>query len=163
MPWKTDLTASGHPTTRGPTAVVGTYATTAGPTKPFKPNASDQSMLLTQLSTALAGVKSCTFDLTATGGTSIKVDLKQLSKATIKVDGTAVPLDTTSANGWNMINETTASAVRQRLRHLARSQREDDRLQLPLRDHRRVVDGGARRQPMKPTTRLTAVATIVVL
>jgi len=104
-PWKTDLTASGHPTTRGPTAVVGTYATTAGPTKPFKPNASDQSMLLTQLSTALAGVKSCTFDLTATGGASIKVDLKQLSKATIKVDGAAVPLDMT--NGWNMINETT--------------------------------------------------------
>ena len=107
MPWKTDLTASGHPTTRGPTAVVGTYATTAGPTKPFKPNASDQSMLLTQLSTALAGVKSCTFDLTATGGASIKVDLKQLSKATIKVDGTAVPLDMASGNGWNMINETT--------------------------------------------------------
>ena len=35
MPWKTDLTASGHPTTRGPTATVGTYGTTAGPTKPF--------------------------------------------------------------------------------------------------------------------------------
>ena len=64
-------------------------------------------MLVTQLSTALAGVKSCTFDLTATGGASIKVDLKQLSKATIKVEGTAVPLDMASGNGWNMINETT--------------------------------------------------------
>jgi len=107
MPWKTDLTASGHTTTRGPTAVVGTYSATAGPTKPFKPNAADQTMLVSQLSTALAGVKSCTFDLTATGGTPIKVDLKQLSKATIKVMGTTVPLDTTSANGWNMVNETT--------------------------------------------------------
>ena len=107
VPWKTDLTASGHPTTPGPTATVGTYAATAGPTKPFKPSASDQSMLLTQLSTALAGVKSCTFDLTATGGTPIKVDLKQLNKATIKVEGTTVPLDTGNANGWDMVNETT--------------------------------------------------------
>jgi 3D (Asp-Asp-Asp) domain-containing protein len=105
--WRTDLTASGHPTTRGPTAVVGTYSPTAGPTKPFKPNAADQTMLVTQLSTALSGVKSCTFDLTTTGGTSIKVDLKQLNKATIKVEGTVVPLDATSANGWNMVNETT--------------------------------------------------------
>jgi hypothetical protein len=107
MPWKTDLTASGHPTTRGPTAVVGTYSPTAGPTKPFKPNAADQTMLLTQLSTALAGVKSCTFDLTATGGTPIKVDLKQLNKASIKVEGNTVPLDTGNANGWDMVNETT--------------------------------------------------------
>jgi hypothetical protein len=107
MPWKTDLTASGHPTTRGPTATVGTYGTTAGPTKPFQPSAGDQTMLATQLSTALSGVKSCTFDLTTTGGTPIKVDLKQLNKATIKVEGTPVALDTNSANGWNMINETT--------------------------------------------------------
>jgi hypothetical protein len=106
-PWRTDLTASGHPTTRGPTATVGTYSPTAGPTKPFKPSASDQNMLVTQLSTALSGVKSCTFDLTTTGGTSIKVDLKQLNKATIKVEGKPVSLDTSSANGWNMINETT--------------------------------------------------------
>jgi hypothetical protein len=106
-PWVADLSKSGHPTTRGPTATVGTYAAAAGPTKPFKPNASDQNMLVTQLSTALSGVKSCTFDLTTTGGTPIKVDLKQLNKATIKVEGTPVALDTNSANGWNMINETT--------------------------------------------------------
>jgi hypothetical protein len=106
-PWKADLTASGHTTTRGPTAVVGTYSATAGPTKPFKPDASDQNMLVTQLSAALSGVKSCTFDLTATGGTPIKVDLNQLNKASIKVQGTTVPLDTNSANGWNMVNQTT--------------------------------------------------------
>ena len=78
-PWRTDLTASGHPTTRGPTATVGTYATTAGPTKPFKPNASDQTMLVTQLSTALAGVKSCTFDLNDVSGKAIKVDTTKLN------------------------------------------------------------------------------------
>jgi hypothetical protein len=106
-PWKTDLTASGHPTTRGPTATVGTYGTTKGPTMPFQPSAADSTMLATQLSAALSGVKSCTFDLTATGGTPIKVDLNQLNKATIKVQGTTVPLDAASANGWNMINQTT--------------------------------------------------------
>jgi hypothetical protein len=107
MPWRADLTASGHPTTRGPTSVVGTYSPTAGPTKPFKPNAADQNMLLTQLSTALAGVKSCTFDLNNINGTAIKVDRNQLNKASIKVEGTIVPLDPNSANGWNMISDTT--------------------------------------------------------
>jgi hypothetical protein len=99
-PWKADLTASGHPTTRGPTAVVGTYATTAGPTMPFKPNASDQTMLVNQLSTAIAGVKSCSFDLTDVGGKSIKVDTTKLSSAHVLIMGTDVPLSAT--NGWNV-------------------------------------------------------------
>jgi hypothetical protein len=103
-PWKTDLTASGHPTTRGPTAVVGTYAATAGPTKPFKPNASDQTMLVTQLAAALSGVKSCTFDLSSINGKSIKVDLNQLNKASVVIEGTTVPLNNT--NGWGMATET---------------------------------------------------------
>lgn len=103
--WKADLTASGKANARGTT--LGTYAAAAGPTKPYMPSATDQQQLVTQLSTALAGVKSCTFDLTSTGGTAIKVDQKQLGKASVKVEGTTVPLDTTSANGWNMINDTT--------------------------------------------------------
>jgi hypothetical protein len=106
-PWRADLTASGHPQTRGPTAVVGTYSPTAGTTKPFKPNAADQSMLAAQLSTALAGVKSCTFDLNNINGTAIKVDRNQLNKASIKVEGNTIPLDPGSANGWNMISDTT--------------------------------------------------------
>ena len=100
MPWRADLTASGHPTTRGPTAVVGTYSPTAGPTKPFKPSAADQNMLLTQLSAALSGVKSCVFDLTP-----VKVNLSQLAKASVLIEGTAVPLDPGSANGWNMTTD----------------------------------------------------------
>jgi len=107
MPWRADLTASGHPTTRGTTSVVGTYSPTAGPTKPFKPSAADQNMLLTQLSKALAGVKSCTFDLNNINGKAIKVDRNQLSKASIKVEGNIVPLDPNGANGWNMISDTT--------------------------------------------------------
>jgi len=100
-PWRTDLTASGHPTTRGPTATVGTYAATAGPTKPFKPNAADQTMLVTQLTQALAGVKSCTFDLTDVGGKAIKVDTTKLDQAHVKIEGMDVALSAT--NGWNVL------------------------------------------------------------
>jgi hypothetical protein len=99
-PWRTDLTASGHPTTRGPTATVGTYATTAGPTKPFKPNAADQTMLVTQLTQALAGVKSCTFDLNDVSGKAIKVDTAKLNQAHVKIEGVEIPLSAT--NGWNV-------------------------------------------------------------
>jgi len=100
MPWRTDLTASGHPTTRGPTATVGTYGTPAGPTKPFKPNATDQNMLVTQLSAALAGVKSCSFDLNDVNGKMIKVDTTKLSQGHVLIQGVEVPLSAT--NGWTV-------------------------------------------------------------
>jgi hypothetical protein len=99
-PWRADLTASGHPTTRGPTATVGTYATTAGPTKPFQPNAADQNMLVTQLSAALSGVKSCTFDLSNVNGQTINVDTTKLNQAHVMIEGVEVPVSAT--NGWNV-------------------------------------------------------------
>jgi hypothetical protein len=99
-PWRTDLTASGHPTTRGPTATVGTYGTTRGPTTPYQPDASNQALLVTQLSQALAGVKSCTFDLNDVGGKSIKVDTTKLNLAHVRIEGTEVPLSTT--DGWTV-------------------------------------------------------------
>jgi hypothetical protein len=100
MPWKTDLTASGHPTTRDALATVGTYATTKGPTTPFQPSASDSTMLVTQLSQALQGVKSCTFDLKDVNGVAIKVDTSKLTQAHVLIQGTEVPLSAT--NGWNV-------------------------------------------------------------
>jgi len=103
-PWKTDLMASGHPTTRGPTAVVGTYMSTMGPTMPFKPNSSDQQALQNQLAKALSGVKSCVFDLSNIDGKSIKVDRTQLNKASVVIQGMTIALDST--NGWNMISDT---------------------------------------------------------
>ncbi len=109
MPWRADLTASGHPTTRGPTAVVGTYMATKGPTTPFKPNAADQTMLVSQLSTALAGVKSCTFDLSDVGGKSIKVDTMKLDQAHVKIEGMDVPLSAT--NGWNVLASAPTQLV----------------------------------------------------
>ena len=105
MGWHDDMLASGKPNARGTT--LGTYAAAAGPTRPFAPSAADQTQIVTQLSAALAGVKSCAFDLTATGGAVIKVNLNQLNKASVAIEGTTVPLDPNSANGWNMINEST--------------------------------------------------------
>ncbi len=99
-PWRADLTASGHPTTRGPTATVGTYAAMAGPTKPFKPNAADQNMVVTQLSTALTPVKSCTIDLSNINGQTINVDTSKLNQAHVMIEGVEVPLSAT--NGWNV-------------------------------------------------------------
>ena len=42
---------------------IGTYAATAGPTLPYRPDVANQTMLVNQLSQALSGVKSCAFDL----------------------------------------------------------------------------------------------------
>jgi len=77
---------------------VGTYATTAGPSRPFVPTAGDQAAIIAQLSKALAGVKSCTFDLSG----HITVATNLLSRAGVFVQGMAVQLDPTNTNGWNM-------------------------------------------------------------
>ena len=96
--WLADLTASGKPKARGTS--LGNYMTTMGPTKPYQPSASNESQLVTQLTAALSGVKSCSFDLSDVGGKSIKVDTSKLASAMVKIQGTAIPLDAT--NGWNV-------------------------------------------------------------
>jgi hypothetical protein len=108
--WLADLMTSGKPQMRcNPSpcdntapmyTTIADYSATAGPTKPFAPDVADSAALVSQLGTALAGVKSCTFDLSNVGGQSIKVDLNQLSAAEVKVQGATVPLDMT--NGWSM-------------------------------------------------------------
>jgi hypothetical protein len=100
--WAADLTATGQTSMRGDT--LGTYSTTMGPTMPYTPSASNESQLVSQLTAALSGVKSCSFDLSDVGGKSIKVDTTKLSSAVIKIGATTIPLDPT--NGWNV----TASA-----------------------------------------------------
>jgi hypothetical protein len=75
---------------------------------PYTPSASNQSMLVSQLQTALAGVKSCSFDLSDVDGKSIKVDTTQLAKASVKVEGVTVPQDGT--NGWS-IDPTSSSTL----------------------------------------------------
>lgn len=105
-PWRADLVATGKPNMRPST--VGNYAATMGPTMPFKPNAADQNMLVSQLTTALAGVKSCTFDLNDAGGKTIKVEPTKLDQARVSIEGTLVPQDAT--NGWSL-GATTSELV----------------------------------------------------
>jgi len=100
--WASDLTTSGKPAARGST--LGTYSTTMGPTTPYTPSAANQNELVTQLSAAISGVKSCTFDLGNIQGKSIKIDRAMLSDAHIKIMGNEIPLDDT--NGWRMTTDT---------------------------------------------------------
>jgi len=104
--WSSDFTATGKPKMRGQT--IGTYAadaTLGGSAPVYRPDPSDQAALTEQFRTALAGVKSCTFDL---GEDGVKVDLKRDDLgdvAHVNVNGQAVPFD--PANGWSMSTETT--------------------------------------------------------
>jgi len=100
--WAADLTASGKPNARGTT--LGTYSTTMGPTTPYQPSASNLSQLVSQLSMALSGVKSCTFDLGNINGMSIKVNRDLLNEAHVSIMGNDVPLNDT--NGWRMNTDT---------------------------------------------------------
>jgi hypothetical protein len=88
---------------------LGTYMATAGTTRPYTPNAADQNMLITQLATAISGVKSCTFDLGDIGGKSIKVDLTKLDQAKVLVENVQVPRNDT--NGWKMNGQTELELV----------------------------------------------------
>jgi hypothetical protein len=105
--WATDLAASGQTPARGVT--LGSYMTTMGPTVPYTPSASDQTMLVSQLSKALSGVRSCTFDLS-----TFTIDTSKLSEARVdlidKSTGpSTVPLDPNGKNGWYMTDITTNS------------------------------------------------------
>jgi len=97
--WHADLVKSGKTAERGVT--LGEYVTTGGGTaKLYAPSVADQAMIATQLGTALAGVKSCSFDLSNVNGQSIKVDLNTLSSASVSIEGKSVPQNATT--GWSM-------------------------------------------------------------
>jgi len=104
--WRADLTATGKLAMPG--AAVGTYAadpTLGGAATVYRPDPSDQEALIEQVRAALAGVKSCTFDLAEDG---VKVDRARQDlgeRARVIVNGRPVPLDPT--NGWQMLTETT--------------------------------------------------------
>lgn len=100
--WAADLTASGQTPARGVT--LGTYSTTMGPTMPYQPSASNESQLVSQLSAALSGVKSCSFDLSDVSGKSLKVDLTKLAQANVKIEGNIISQDAT--NGWSMMSSS---------------------------------------------------------
>ena len=79
------------------------------PTKPYTPDVTDLPALVQQISTALAGVKSCTFNLNNLDGKALKVNLQLLGKAHVLVQGREIPLDNT--NGWMMATESELDLV----------------------------------------------------
>ena len=64
----------------------------------------NRTALVNAISAVVAGVKSCTFDLSDVGGKSIKVDTSKLAQARVIVEGTDVPQGDT--NGWSMASPT---------------------------------------------------------
>lgn len=101
--WAADFATTGKEAVRGATA--GDYSPIGGNATVYRPDPNDQAELVGQIRAALAGVKSCAFDL---GGDGVQVDvtrpdLGQLARVTI--DGSDVPFD--PANGWHMLSGTT--------------------------------------------------------
>jgi hypothetical protein len=107
--WVADLAASGQTPMRGDT--LGMYSTTSGPTMPYQPSASDQNALKTALSTALSGVRSCTFDLS-----TFQIDADKLQEAIVylvddKGAQMPIPLDNMSKDGWYMTDITATKGA----------------------------------------------------
>src|SRR5262249_18584379 len=93
--WKTAAASAGL------TAVTfSTYQPTAGTATVFAPTSTSHQALADQISAAPATVKSCDFDLMG----HIQVDLNQLDKASVAIDGTTIPLD--NNDGWHMLTPT---------------------------------------------------------
>jgi len=87
---------------------LGTYAAPdAGVTNAplYSPDVTNVADLTNKIATALATVKSCSFDLQG----KIKVDLPNAGKGKVSIDGTAVPFDPT--NGWTMSSATQLDFV----------------------------------------------------
>jgi hypothetical protein len=107
--WAKDFAATGKVAARGQT--IGSYVDPADPlavpgtAKVYRPDPNDQTALIQQISEALAGVKSCSFDL---AGDGVQVDLSRSDLgdlAKILINGNPVPFDT--VNGWHMLSPTT--------------------------------------------------------
>jgi hypothetical protein len=96
--WAGFLAASGH------TGAIATYGSPAGKATVYTPSSTSTADLATQISAAISGVKSCTFDLSNVNGKSIKVDLTQLASAHVLIQSAQIPQDAT--NGWSMSSQT---------------------------------------------------------
>lgn len=82
------------------TKAKGAYSPSGGTTKYYTPDPTDATALEAELSAAIAGVKSCSFDLQG----KIEVDLDHAEEGTVLIDGMGVPYDAT--NGWSMASPT---------------------------------------------------------
>jgi hypothetical protein len=92
--WSAAFTASGASGTS-----IGSYSSNGAATV-FRPNPSDQAALRKLFTTAVAGIKSCLFDLAP----GLSVDLSKLERASVEIEGKALPHD--EDNGWRMKTAT---------------------------------------------------------
>jgi hypothetical protein len=101
--WAADFATTGKEAVRGATA--GDYSPIGGTATVYRPDPNDQAELVEQIRAALAGVKSCAFDL---GGDGVQVDVDRPDLgelAHVTIDGADVPFDAT--DGWHMLSGTT--------------------------------------------------------
>jgi hypothetical protein len=81
---------------------IATYSATGGNATVFAPtSATDVQALSDQITKAIQGVKSCTFDLTG-----FKIDRTKLSEAGVLINGALISLDPNNGNGWDMVSDT---------------------------------------------------------
>ena len=101
--WLEEFALTGKPLQVGET--TGDYSTVGGTAQVFRPDPTDQAALADEIRVALAGVKSCTFDL-GEDGVEVDVDRPDLGTlARVLLNGEPVPFDAT--DGWRMLSETT--------------------------------------------------------
>ena len=77
--------------------------------KVFAPDSTNQTALVNAISAAVAGVKSCVFDLGNIDGKSIHVDLNALDQANVVLMGTKLARSDT--DGWRMSSATQLELV----------------------------------------------------
>jgi hypothetical protein len=101
--WVEDFGLTGKPLQVGQT--VADYSAASGGATVYQPDPNDQTALADEIRAALAGVKSCSFDL---AGDGVEVDLNRPDLgelARVLLNGEAVAFD--PVNGWSMTTETT--------------------------------------------------------
>jgi len=104
-PWVADFNMTGK-TPLGPDNEIGNYSTTGGTATLYHPDPTNQQALINQISSALAGVKSCTFDLNGLQH-PLKVNLSLLNLAHVKIEGVEIPYGT----GWQMNGDTQLELI----------------------------------------------------
>jgi len=104
-PWAAQWGTGATPDCMTGAQTLGTYGSSATNATVYNPDAANQAALTTQIANVVKGIKSCTFDL----GGDISVDLNQLDRASIAVEGTNIPLS--QDNGWRMNNASQVELV----------------------------------------------------
>jgi hypothetical protein len=116
--WARDFAATGKPAQRGQS--IGDYAAVGG-SAPIYQRVSEDGSFPQSLRAALAGVRSCTFDLASgdlASGTPtfdlLRADLDEVLR--VELDGTLISRD--GVNGWRVVSATSLELVGQACENL---------------------------------------------